>query len=797
MITKIKSIDRMAVFHRFVWDSSVKARNGKTVQFKKVNILYGRNYSGKTTLSRLVRAFETGYISEKFESPKFDIELSDGSVVTETNLSSHSLCVRVFNDDFVREHLRFIFNPSEDIESFAILGRDNNEIEKEIEQLISKLGSREEGLETGLYKRLKDSEEELNSEKNRYTDIQNALESKVKNKALDRNAGIKYKSERFGDQNYTSRKLFIELEVVAEDSYSVPSIEELTQTERVLSETTKEKLASFSFPTINFKKISESARELVERKITESERIEELIREAVLNRWVNAGRALHKDKRDKCAFCGNPITADRWSKLEKHFDKESEELKDEIEDLLIRIDEEKQSIATGLSLEISDFYSAFHHRLNTLSTQYEEACGKYIENLAGIASQLKQRLDQILSPVVFEVYNDTSHEIEVVFNELISIREESNDYSTQLSTKQANAQEKLRLKEVFDFGVTIGYSSEKAGLEQIKTLISQKEQKRNEVALEIHDLEIQLEDASSRLNDEEEGARKVNEYLNDYFGHQFLSLKAVETPISEEGDIKAIRFEIMRDGSKAHHLSEGECSLISFCYFVAKLEDTKTRGQKPIIWIDDPISSLDNNHIFFLFSIIKSKIVDTNSFEQLFISTHSLEFLKYLKRLGGGTVSLTNKFKSFERSYFLIERQDRSTSLQVMPKYLKEYVTEFNYLFKQIYDCATISQITDKNYITFYNFGNNARKFLEIYLYYRYPDATTESQKLERFFEDKPVPAILTERMNNEYSHLAASFERGATPVEAPEMQSAARMIIETVKSNDKDQYDALLNSLA
>ena len=58
-----------------------------------------------------------------------------------------------------------------------------------------------------------------------------------------------------------------------------------------------------------------------------------------------------------------------------------------------------------------------------------------------------------------------------------------------------------------------------------------------------------------------------------------------------------------------------------------------TNGKKPIIWIDDPISSLDSNHIFFMYSLISEKIALNKNFEQLFISTHNLDFLKYLKRL--------------------------------------------------------------------------------------------------------------------------------------------------------------------
>ncbi len=248
-------------------------------------------------------------------------------------------------------------------------------------------------------------------------------------------------------------------------------------------------------------------------------------------------------------------------------------------------------------------------------------------------------------------------------------------------------------------------------------------------------------------------------------------------------------------------MSEGECSLISFCYFMAKLDDIETKGNQPIIWIDDPISSLDANHIFFVYSLINAEIVtpekyeeggeikERDLFKQLFISTHSLEFLKYLKRLPGAL----SKNKS---QYFIVNRADQYSDIALMPRYLKDYVTEFNFLFHQIYKCASIEAVDDQNYTTFYGFGNNARKFFEIYLYYKYPDQGMTPKTLSLFFGEEKIPAVLTDRINNEYSHLAGVFERGATPVEVPEMKNAAESILKSIKERDPDQYSSLLQSI-
>lgn len=267
-----------------------------------------------------------------------------------------------------------------------------------------------------------------------------------------------------------------------------------------------------------------------------------------------------------------------------------------------------------------------------------------------------------------------------------------------------------------------------------------------------------------------------------------LHLRAGE---SIEDGSTAYNFEIVRNGARAYHLSEGECSLIAFCYFVAKLEDIHTKGETPIIWIDDPISSLDSNHIFFIYSLINAVIIEPKNFKQIFISTHNLDFLKYLKKLPGAD-------RNKEALYFMINRQGESSCINLMPSYMKEYVTEFNFLFHQIYKCASIKTVTDDNYTVFYNFGNNARKFLEIYLYYKYPDGTknNEKERLSDFFGANTIAVAFIERINNEYSHLSGVFERGASPIQETEMKKVALSILMTIKEKDKEQYQSFLNSV-
>lgn len=227
---------------------------------------------------------------------------------------------------------------------------------------------------------------------------------------------------------------------------------------------------------------------------------------------------------------------------------------------------------------------------------------------------------------------------------------------------------------------------------------------------------------------------------------------------------------------------------------MAKLEDIETKGLSPIIYIDDPISSLDSNHIFFIYSIINSKIILEGNFKQIFISTHNLDFLKYLKRIPKKD-NLGNKLP---QEFFMIERAEEESKIKLMPNYLRNYVTEFNYLFHQVFKCANADlQNVDNSHDCYYNYANNARKFLEAFLYFKYPNALeNDNSKLSKFFGGDPLSAALTDRINNEFSHLAGVFERSMTPIDVPEMKNSAQFILKKIREKDPEQYDSFITSI-
>jgi len=795
-IKKIESIKKMAVFQNFRWAPSVRDGGKNIAEFKKINILYGRNYSGKTTLSRIFRALETGSISDKYSSPEFQLSFDGGNNATQNSLNGHGQVVRVFNEDFVRDNLRFIVDDEQTINPFAILGEDNTKLEEEIEKQETELGREED--KSGLLGELLGAEEKFKESRKAHGDKSSELEKKLSDKANKAGTGIKH-NRTFGDANYNVTKIKKDISTVTKDTYSPLTDGQVGKFHNLLREEPKPEIAESSSFNLQYTEITSKAKELIEKKIQASDPIQELLNDAALATWVRNGREHHKGKRDKCAFCGNDLPSDLWEKLDKHFNQESEGLRQALETLLGLIERERSRVPNLLKIKNSDFYSNFAANLDLWAEQLSTLSTSYIESLDSTKEQIEKRRDDIFTPLEFNAPDSVEKDLDAVRDSYEQLRNESNQFTASLSAEQSKARAALRLHDVYKFINYIKYGDECTAIEALNEAMDKAEEAKNTIKERVDAKREKIAELKAQLKDESKGADRVNYYLNNFFGHQSLSLKAIEETLGDASS--GYRFEVTRNDKKAFHLSGGECSLIAFCYFMAKLEDIETKGSQPIIWIDDPVSSLDANHIFFVYSLINAEIAtpekyedggeikERDRFKQLFISTHNLDFLKYLKRLPGAL----NKNKS---QYFIITRTDQVSDITLMPRYLKDYVTEFNFLFHQIYKCAHAQIKCDENHDCYYNFGNNARKFLEAFLYYKYPNAVEKDDKLARFFGDDALATSLTDRINNEFSHLAGVFERSVLPIDVPEMKTTANFILRKIKEKDPDQYAALLQSI-
>lgn len=799
----INQID-MASFGSFSglnWKKNVRDSGNNIQDFKRLNVLYGRNYSGKTTLSRLFRALEMGQTPPNYHDPSFTIYGEKGNV-THSNLSAHNYDVRVYNSDFVTDNLSFLSNQvGGEIKTFAIVGEKNKEIDDAIEDIETRLGSVEG--KSGLRFELETKRVARDSTMGVHKAAFESLEDKLRSHANDK---IK-KNREYGSAVYNIEKIKRDIAVASKlDFIPLTSVEQAAKYAMLKQEALPD-ITDALVVQLNFDSLCGEAKPLLSKMIVPTRPIQELINDSLLQFWVKQGISHHRDKRETCAFCRQSLPHDIWEVLDSHFSKESEELESALDAVILAVSEEIKAIAGLSSFRGDQFYAEERSGFDANSKSLSDALALYTNDLEALRNALEIRKINTFQDISLTGFVHDPQEIQKYVGAINELILKNNGKTKTLEKDKVSARDLLRLTDIYTFFHAVKYDVELIRIANLKTDFEKADTTHRDAESEIRDAEAKVSALQAKQKDERKGADRVNSLLNHFFGHDGIKLEA------KDGAEKAtVKFEITRSGKSAYNLSEGECSLIAFCYFIAKLDDPDSKGKDLIIYIDDPISSLDGNHIFFIFSLIESLITkpvkmsdgsNAYRYKQLFISTHNLDFLKYLKRLSIPKKKVPigeGKTKSVDDSEnFMIERNGASSNILLMPLYLRDYITEFHYLFHQIYKCKN-QEAANISHEPFYGFGNNLRKFLEAFLFFKYPyhdDRNDAFERIKKFFGEEENTAIaLVNRLNNEFSHLESAPDRGFKPVEIPEISRVANYVLDKIYAADAVQYNSLLKSI-
>lgn len=773
MITKIKSIQNMATYNNFNWDS-----NGELGKFKDINIIYGRNYSGKTTLSRIIRSFEQGLIPKNYENPKYELELMGMKKLTQNDVTTAETEFRVFNEDFVLENLGFFYDVNKEIESFAVLGSENSETVRKIAEIKGEIGVENEENSTGLNKKIWDARINVDKSKESLEKAEYELENKCREVALNNSIGIKYQPQIYGDQNYTIKKLKDDIESIKNKNYVKLSTTDEHNYRSIVTSNDNDLLKKLPVTILNFNEINQSTNNILTKVVSSKDKIAELLDDAYLEEWLKKGLSLNK-RGEICKFCGNIISDSRLREIKNHFDEVSLELDQNIEDMIGKIEDEEQIIKELERFNQMAKYTTVSSELNDLFQKLKKYVELYSNELQKIIILLKQKKCEKVSVIELTDIQDYSKSLIELYEAYNKVVENYNKDIGSKNNKVVEYKKKLRLNKVYDFYTTYDYDKK---IQEISKRRNHYKEYENILKVKTQNykiLNLEIENLEAKLTDERKGADLVNNYLNDFFGHQYLKLKSVK------GQDTNTRFNIIRDDKIAYNMSEGEKSLIAFCYFIAKLNDQHTKDKKPIIWIDDPICSLDDNHIYYIYSIMAENLCKNRNFTQLFISTHNLEFLKYLNRLNACEI-LSDK--TAPKSYYMVIRNNSNSRLINMPKHIRENASEFQFLFENIYSCSLIEEINEDSYQLLYNCSNYIRKFLEIYLYFLYPENIKLEPKIERYVKDSKN-AILINRLINEGSHgVIGNAHKLANYEEAIKV---SKLIIDKLRENE-EQFNIL-----
>lgn len=807
MLKKILTLNNLASFKNYSWNSAM-ANAANDPDFADINIIFGQNGTGKTSLSRILRSWETKEPMPYLEGAAYSFEEEKNGVTAQITQNNYKNCngtYRVFNADFVSENLTFISGNSDSekigARSFAIIGKENIKNGIRIKEIAAEL--RDEagnGLladKNAIEIELKRAGEECDKCDKLISNILSVL-------ATDRNQGIKYdkiiRPDKNGE-NYDVRSLRKDMEEMSKCAFSPIDPDENTL---LYEELKTPEMAKIDAPYIDIEPLTllwESVNEILSREVLKVGKIRELVENHLLGNWVKEGMHLHETDHSTCRFCGHKISEERWEMLQLHFNDELERLLKAIAQELQNVEDEYERYNKFSRIDESNIYPQFRQKWEEIAKEHDFYLKYWEEQIETMREALlNKQVNVYLTQKIEWDVEEAEKEFSLHNAFVHDFVDEINNYTAGISVHKEKIRTKLRYNRISNYLNAAHYYESVSERERINSNYEELYNKNISLAEKIAAAQTEINRLKQGMLSEKEGAEKVNDYLTR-FGQKVLRLE----PVLVEGEEACTRFEILRNGITAYHLSEGESRLIAFCYFMARLDGIGDFEDNPIIWIDDPICSLDSSHIYNIYAVIRANIIDKRKFNQLFISTHSLEFLRYLVKIQGvklDRIPNVQKEKVYEKRYYIIEKDNDSSRLKLMPKYLHMMVTQFNYLFEKIYKLAIGPALPDDLDLDVYvAMQNNMRKFIELYTSFHFPDGRAKIEDVTEKLNIVLGPGNTEKtysimRICNEGSHLANRYDEALDPILPVELKTAAQDIIRAIEQYDKAQFDALVEAV-
>lgn len=740
-IKKIERINEFGQFYDFNWP-------GNLYEFKTYNFFYGWNYSGKTTLSRIFRCLELKKLHNDYQNARFRIETDNGTL-TQENLDN-DYPIRVFNEDFIEDNFDWN-NEDAEIEPVLILGKESKDLENELNE---------------KEKEKKDKEEEKRNKEREKKEKEDEIQGKLTNKAREIRKELSITNQKEFDKNALE-----EMINKIKDNFS----------EKILPDEEFDSLSDF-IPSNKLDKINTPAitlklsqfivdvKEILNRKVTAQKIIEKLKQNGSLNQWVREGLELHKEE-NTCQFCGNPLTSERIEELNKHFSQEFDSLISTIEQKKDELDKHAESIK-GYSLpDEARFYKEFQEKYKELLESFNQKKEEYVSTIKKLTEELERKRGKPFDVLSIDqsIDNNIENEIDDLFKKIKDLIGEHNNKVYSFDREKEESKEKMKLHYIAKFIKDENYFSLTQDIENLEKEIKDLENGIKEDEQEINNI-------NSKISGLAIGAERLNEYLNRFFNDDSLKIEKTDNG----------KYKLYRNGRIAKNLSTGERNIISLIYFFIKLEETNFLKDLrcPIVFIDDPVSSLDANHMHRVYSFLNEKIKNIG---QLFITTHNFDFFNLLKDMCKDNLS----------NFYLIKKikvnQNYSSSIEKLPDPLKNFKSEYNYIFCILNE---FNKSPGKpKFDQLYLLPNILRRFFEMYLFMKYPDGTNFKAKANKFFGDNDNnEKILTIKIMNEYSH-EQNPEHSLRFPDIQELITAVEFVLKSLESKDKEHYDSLCNS--
>ena len=260
-----------------------------------------------------------------------------------------------------------------------------------------------------------------------------------------------------------------------------------------------------------------------------------------------------------------------------------------------------------------------------VTVRYKNLMNNYCTLMDTLIAKLDQKNNSLFVSIsIGDIDGSAKTQIENWINEVEQLFQKHNNIVNNFTTNRDSAREKYKKYLVATFLINEEYFEVKR-----KAEIEERGQKWFDKIINA------LETKSAQLTAQLKSIVKGKEKFEDFIKH-FLNRNDISIEVTDDN-----KFQIKRGTYLAKNLSEGEKTAIAFAHFMVMLDSIGSDMQNQIVFIDDPISSLDANHVAQVSSLINTfffrKGLDEanpdrccNYFMQLFISTHNFEFFSFL-----------------------------------------------------------------------------------------------------------------------------------------------------------------------
>jgi len=739
MITQINKIQKFQFLKDFSWTTGVP-------YFKRYNLIYGWNGSGKTTFSNLFRQLEKKEVEPECEG--FEILTSEGKITRE-NLSSSTLQIKVFNEEFVKEN---IFTPSGDVSPIVILGKDEISKKDQIESLKSQIQDIEaEKAENRI------EQESVKKE------IEKLCKFTAKNvKEILRSSGQnKY-------NNYESPDVRTKCNLLKTTAFQKNILDSLVMEDltKKLKSDPKASIVPVLFNYPPLPEIIGHVTALLEKTVI-SQIIDRLQKDNQLNQWVSEGLFLYKKSPNNiCPFCEGTVKEDYIKKLEGHYNDEYmafiKEINSQIDKIVI--------LQKDLQISFPD-ESRFYEDLTMKYAKIKYDTSVALDELSLFYGQLIETLkEKRMNPFTSVSFNCSIPvwELSDKINQINVLIEEHNTRTHNFSDEINSARLKIEDHYVSEIlNEYIEHENQKNILEREIVLKDEN----------ITNIQYQITTIEKSFIAHAQAAQKINQDL-----HDFLNRDEIKLSVKENG------YVITRNEEISTKLSEGEKTAISFIYFLNSLKELKFDLSSGIVVIDDPVSSFDSNSLFYAAAFLKERTKDA---KQLFILTHNFTFFTEMKNWMNydGNASQSSKYMLKN----VIKDKCRTAKIVELDKLLSSYNSEYHFLFSIVYECA---YNRDTDLVSCYPLPNISRKLLESFLAFRIPSSQSLKKKLDSVqFDEKKKRRIY--RFTNKNSHDdQISTDIHDDLMYLTETQNILRDILALIQCEDPKHYGAMLAAI-